>query len=328
MTDRTPAIETHELTKRYPDGTLAVDDLDLSVAAGEVYGFLGPNGAGKSTTIDVLVGVLEPTAGSATVLDRDVATDSRAVRSSTGLLPGEFGLFEQLTAREHVRFALDCKRASGEAAALLDRVGLADAADRRTKGFSTGMQRRLALAMALAGDPDLLILDEPTRGLDPNGAREVRSIVREAAARDTTVFFSSHSMSQVEAVCDRVGVLRDGRLVAEGTVDTLIGELDDRRLVVTVDRVSDDLADRLERVDAVSGVSIEDRDVIVSLTTTRGKAAVVDAVESAGAAVVDIGVREPSLADVFAAATTDGGAGTEAAADEPDRASANAEGDA
>ncbi len=223
------AIETSGLTKRYGGGildrdgpTVAVDDLDLTVADGEVYGFLGPNGAGKSTTIDLLLDYVRPTAGSASVLGHDVREERERIRRRVGVLPDGVSLYDRLTGRRHLEFAVEWTGSDDDPDALAARVGLAaDATGRRVGGYSKGMRQRLALAMALVGGPDLLILDEPTSGLDPNGIRLVREVVREASERGTTVFFSSHDLTQVEAVCDRVGIVDDGSLVAVDAVDDI-----------------------------------------------------------------------------------------------------------
>ena len=201
------AIELSGVTKRFGD-VVALRDLDMTVESGEIYGFLGPNGAGKSTTIDILLDFVRPTEGEVRVLGRDAGTDSVLIRERCGVLPEGFDTYDRLTARQHVRFAVESKGSGEDPDALLDRVGLSDAKGRKAGGFSKGMTQRLALAMALVGEPDLLILDEPSTGLDPNGAREMRTIVREEADRGATVFFSSHVLGQVEAVCDRVGILR------------------------------------------------------------------------------------------------------------------------
>ncbi|ELY91801.1 copper ABC transporter ATP-binding protein [Natrialba taiwanensis DSM 12281] len=172
------AITTNSLSRRFGDMN-AVESLDLTVQKGEIYGFLGPNGAGKSTTINMLLGFPPPSSGSGTVLGYDLEHESVAVRQSIGVLPEDFGVYGRLTARKHVRFAIETKGANDDPDDLLARVELADVADRTAGGFSTGMKQRLALAMALAGNPDLLILDELSSGLDPNGAREMRAISRE-----------------------------------------------------------------------------------------------------------------------------------------------------
>ncbi|MEF8827361.1 MAG: ABC transporter ATP-binding protein, partial [Halapricum sp.] len=212
------AIEVNGVTKRFGDVT-ALQNLDLTVEEGEVFGFLGPNGAGKSTTIDILLDHVRPTAGSARVFGHDAQAESVPVRERTGVLPEGYGTLGRMTGRNHVEFAFEAKNADGDPDAVLDRVGIAGAADRRAEDYSKGMKQRLMLGMALAGDPDLLILDEPTTGLDPNGARRIRQIVQAEADRGATVFFSSHILEQVEAVCDRVGILNQGHLVAVDTID-------------------------------------------------------------------------------------------------------------
>lgn len=215
-----PVIETDGVTKRYGD-VRAVDGLGLTVERGETYGFLGPNGAGKSTTIGLVLDYLRPTSGAVRVFGRDPQHDAVEVRDRIGVLPDRFGLYEDRSARQHVAFVAETKRANDDPETLLDRVGLGDAIDDDAGDFSSGMEQRLALAMALVGEPDLLVLDEPFSGLDPHGVRRVRDIVHEENERGATVFFSSHVLGQVELVCDRIGVLHDGRLVAEGTLDEL-----------------------------------------------------------------------------------------------------------
>ncbi|WP_251343790.1 ABC transporter ATP-binding protein [Haloplanus halophilus] len=213
-------IETDGLTKRY-GSTVAVDDLDLTVTRDEIYGFLGPNGAGKSTTIGMLMDYVRPTEGSVRVLDGDPQADVVEVHDRLGILPDRYGLYDGHTARQHLELVIDTKRSSDAPERLLARVGLGDVIDRDVATFSQGMEQRLALAMALVGEPDLLVLDEPFTGLDPHGVRTVREIVHEENDRGAAVFFSSHVLGQVALVCDRVGILHRGRLVAQGTVDEL-----------------------------------------------------------------------------------------------------------
>ncbi|SDY08660.1 ABC transporter ATP-binding protein [Halopenitus persicus] len=219
------AIETAGLTKRYGD-TVALDGLDLSVERGEVYGFLGPNGAGKSTTIDLLLNYIKPTSGTARVLGYDPWTDVVASHRRIGICPDRFGTYDGMSARQHLRLVIDTKDVDDDPDRLLERVGLADAATRPAGEFSQGMEQRLALAMSLAGEPDLLILDEPFTGLDPHGVALVRDVVDAESDRGATVFFSSHVLGQVEVVCDRVGILHHGRLVEEGSLAVFREQLD------------------------------------------------------------------------------------------------------
>jgi len=298
------AIELSRVTKRFGDVT-AVRHLDLEVPEGEVYGFLGPNGAGKSTTINLLLDFVRPTSGSVTVLGLDAREDSVAVRRRTGVLPEGFDVYGRLTGRQHVEFAIESKAADDEPDAVLERVGIADAADRRAGGYSKGMRQRLALGMALVGKPDLLVLDEPSTGLDPNGAREMRTIVREEHERGATVFFSSHILGQVEAVCDRVGILRDGQLVAEDTVEGLRDAVGtEARLRVTVDRVADGVLDAVREVEGVSAATA-DGDRLVVTCVDAAKTGVLGAIEAAGVTVSDFETEEASLEDLFMAYTAD-----------------------
>ncbi|ELZ95953.1 ABC transporter ATP-binding protein [Haloferax mucosum ATCC BAA-1512] len=220
MSEDVPVIETKRLTKQYGD-VRAVDSLDLAIESGDVYGFLGPNGAGKSTTIGLLLDYLRPTGGTIRVFGKDPQRAPVEIHNRTGVLPDRFGLYDGRSARQHVSFVAETKQVDDDPEALLERVGLANAVDDNAGEFSKGMEQRLALAMALVGEPDLLVLDEPFNGLDPHGVRRVREIVHEENNRGATVFFSSHVLGQVELVCDRIGVLHRGRLVAEGTVDEL-----------------------------------------------------------------------------------------------------------
>jgi ABC-2 type transport system ATP-binding protein len=297
------AIELRGVTKRFGD-VVALRDVDLRVEDGEIFGFLGPNGAGKSTTIDILLDFVRPTSGEVRVLGMDAGTDSLAIRRRVGVLPDGYHVYDRLTGRQHVQFAIDSKGSDDDAAALLDRVGIADAADREAGGYSKGMRQRLVLAMALVGDPDLLILDEPSTGLDPSGAREMREIIREEAARGATVFFSSHVLEQVEAVCDRVGILDAGELVAVDTIEGLRSAVGtDTTLSVTVSEPSDDLLDVVGRVPGVTSV-VADADLLTVRCDRTAKAGVLHAVESAGAGVLDFATEETSLEDLFVAYTT------------------------
>ncbi|WP_436925718.1 ABC transporter ATP-binding protein [Halosimplex amylolyticum] len=298
------AIRTRNLTKRFGD-VVAVDGLDLSVNEGEVFGFLGPNGAGKSTVINVLLDFVRPTEGSATVLGHDPQTDAGRIRRRTGVLPEGGALYGRLTGREHVEWVARANGVEADVDALLKRVGLsADAADRAVEGYSKGMAQRLAFGLALVGDPDLLILDEPSSGLDPTGMQDLREIVRAEADEGRTVFFSSHLLSEVEAVCDRIGIMNDGRLATTGTPEELRTDLDlGGSIRFDVARVPDDLA--LESVAGVETVETGDSSVAVTVSDPTAKIAV--AVRLAERArVLDIVSEDASLEQLFNRYTSSG----------------------
>ncbi|MFB6250549.1 MAG: ABC transporter ATP-binding protein [Halobellus sp.] len=298
------AIELDGVTKRFEDVT-AVSDLSLTVEDGEVFGFLGPNGAGKSTTINLLLDFVRPTTGTVTVLGHDSRAESVPVRERTGVLPEGFDVYDRLTGRAHVEFAIDSKEADADPDEVLSRVGLDEAADRQAGGYSKGMRQRLALAMALIGDPDLLILDEPSSGLDPAGAKEMREIVLTEAERGTTVFFSSHILEQVEAVCDRVGILRDGELVAVDSIAGLREASDaDATLSVAVgDPVDDDVLASIRALNGVQHVERESDGGLRVGCDSDAKTGVVTALEDQGITVTDFTTEEASLEDLFLAYT-------------------------
>ena len=296
------AIELRDVTKEFP-GVTAVRDLDLSVEEGEVYGFLGPNGAGKSTTIDMVLDFVRPTEGTVTVLGRDATVDSVEIRRRTGVLPDGFSVYERLSGRKHVEFAIESKEVDVDPDAVLERVGLLGDADRKAGGYSKGMRQRLALGMALVGEPDLLILDEPSSGLDPAGVKDMREIVTAEADRGATVFFSSHVLAQVEAVCDRVGILRAGELVAEDSIEGLREAVGDgETLEVTVDAATDDVLDAVRAVEGVDRVDADGDTLLVSCDPGV-KTRVIAAAEDAGAVVDDFHTSEASLEDLFLAYT-------------------------
>lgn len=297
-----PAIETRGLSKQFGDVT-AVEDLDLTVESGEVFGFLGPNGAGKSTTINVLLDFIAPTAGTASMLGLDVSDDRKELHRQIGVVPENYELYERLSGRRHVELAVDLKDASDEPDALLDRVGLSSEEAGRPAGeYSTGMSQRLALAMSLVGSPDLLILDEPTGGLDPNGVRELREIILAENERGATVFFSSHILEQVEAVADRVGILDDGQMVAVDSVDGLRQQLDTGTEVVL--QVESEPDQRPTGLSDVRDIEVGDGVVRATCLEREAKIGFIERVQEL-TTVTDVRTEESSLEEMFANYTTE-----------------------
>jgi len=236
-------IAIENLTKRYAADVLAVDDLSLSVEPGSVFGLLGPNGAGKTTTMRMLVGLIRPTSGSIHLFDTLVRPGDPVLRR-VGVLVESPGFVPHLSGRRNLELFWRAGGASLIDAHLdraLDIADLGTAIDRKVKTYSHGMRQRLGLAQALLGRPDLLVLDEPTTGLDPQQMREIRTVIRDLAADGTTVLLSSHLLAEVEQVCDRVAVMNRGSLVAQGAVSDLVGatttvylEVDDPPAAVAV----------------------------------------------------------------------------------------------
>ena len=291
-------IETRALTKRYGETIVAVDDLTLRVRRGEVYGFLGPNGAGKSTTLRMLLGLVRPTSGQATVLGAVPGSPQGLAR--IGAMIESPGFYPYLSGRDNLRVLARYAGVGEERVdTALAEVGLAARAGDRFSAYSTGMKQRLGLAGALLKDPELLILDEPTNGLDPAGMAEMRTFIRSAASGGRTVLLSSHLMGEIEQVTDRVGVIRDGSLVAEGTVEELRGRAGLRvraepaaeaaRLLGALPGV-----DHITRVDGLLDVAVD----------TAQAPAINRMLVDAGVAVSELYPQKTSLEDVFLELTT------------------------
>jgi len=219
------AIQTWDLTKRYGD-IVAVDRLRLVVEEGEIFGLLGPNGAGKTTTVLMLLGLSEPTEGHAEVVGLDPRRNPLEVKRRVGYLPDAVGFYDDLTGRENLRYTARLNGMRGRQAEerideLLHEVGLARRADTRVGTYSRGMRQRLGLADALVKDPRILILDEPTTAIDPEGVREILELIRALPSKGVSVLLSSHLLEQVQRTCDRIGIFVQGRMVAHGTIDEL-----------------------------------------------------------------------------------------------------------
>ena len=287
------AIETRDLVKRFADGTVGVDGLTLRVRSGEVYGFLGPNGSGKTTTLRMLLGLATPTDGSATVLG--AAPGSAASLARIGAMIESPAFYPYLSGRDNLRvLAGHGGIGEGRIPDVLAAVDLSARAGDRFQSYSMGMKQRLGVAAALLKDPELLILDEPTNGLDPAGMAEMRDLIRALGDEGRTVLLSSHLMGEIEQVCNRVGVIRRGRLVAEGT----IAELRDRdRLLVRAEPVEE----ARQLVARVPGV--EDVTVVRGELRVDGAPAVASEITRtlvrAGVRLHELRVERASLENVF-----------------------------
>jgi ABC-type multidrug transport system ATPase subunit len=294
------AIETRGLTKRYGDGILAVDGLELRVRRGEVYGFLGPNGAGKTTTLRMLLGLVRPTSGSAVVLGEAPGTPQGLAR--VGALIEAPAFYPYLSGRDNLRVLAGHARVGEERVdAVLGEVHLSERADDRAATYSLGMKQRLGVAAALLKDPELLILDEPTNGLDPAGMAEMRAFMRSLGQGGRTLVLSSHLMGEVEQVSDRVGVIREGTLVAEGTVAELRGRAGLRLR-------AEPLADAARLVGALPGVeAVSSAEGLIEVAADTALAPAINrALVEADIAVSELYAQQTSLEDVFLELTTNG----------------------
>ena len=246
-----PAVEVKNLVKDFKGAfgvknVRAVNDVSLQIAPGEVYGLIGPNGSGKSTTMKAVLGLVAPTSGSTSIFGRNsLKVDSR---NEVGFLPENPYFYKHLTAAETVRFygklcGMRGRKLKERIGELLELVGLQDARDRRLRGFSKGMLQRIGLAQAMVQDPRLLVLDEPTAGVDPTGSRQIRDLILELKNRGITVFLCSHLLEQVQQVCDRVGIIHQGVLVNEGRLDELISV--ENRTEIILENASENLLDQI-----------------------------------------------------------------------------------
>ncbi|HEX3623244.1 MAG TPA: ATP-binding cassette domain-containing protein [Acidimicrobiales bacterium] len=300
-----PAIVVEDLGKRFGD-VVAVDGVNLTVPAGTVLGLLGPNGAGKTTTVRILTTILRPDSGRATVLGHDVASAPEAVRSTIGLA-GQFAAVDgNLTGRENLRMVgqLTHQRKAligPRADELLERFGLADAADRTVRTYSGGMRRRLDLAAALVHKPPVLFLDEPTTGLDPRGRNDLWAVIGELVADGMTLLLTTQYLEEAERLADRVMVIDGGRVIAEGTSEELKQRLGATILEV---RLADPAAAERARagLGAIGSSEVLDDGRTVAVTVTdpgRAVLAVVRSLDSAQLIPEALTIREPSLDDVF-----------------------------
>jgi ABC-2 type transport system ATP-binding protein len=301
-------ITTQGLTKRFRSGQVAVDRIDLDVPAGAVYGFLGPNGSGKTTTIRMLLGLIEPSAGTHSLLGVSMPGGAAGVLPQVGALVEGPAFHPYLSGQDNL-LRLDAadltvpgRLAGQRVGTALERVGLSAAARKKYRAYSLGMRQRLGLAGALLRPRELFVLDEPTNGLDPQGTREVRSLVKEVAAEGATVFVSSHLLSEIEQMCTHVGVMSHGRLVFQGSLHDLRAA-QAARIRVQTPRASD--AVRVLSGLGLTATQLESEDVIADLGQVDS-ADVTAALVGAGVPVRQLVVERPDLEELFVGLTGEG----------------------
>ena len=289
----TPAIETSGLTKFY-SATPGIIDLDLCVEEGEVFGFIGPNGAGKSTSIRMLLNFLFPTRGSGTILGLDIIKGSMEIRRRTGYLPGDLSMYNTMTAREFLTYFANLRKvdANRQIVALAERFELD--LDRKIKDYSTGNRQKVGVVNAFMHEPELLILDEPTAGLDPLMQQEFQSLINEVRVEGRTVFLSSHILPEVDRIADRVGIVRENRLIAVDSVEAFKAKARSTVTIQFARAVDDDVFSNLDSV--LSSASRNGGSTLV-ITVSGSLDAVIK--EAANHDVVSISTGDSELEDVF-----------------------------
>jgi ABC-2 type transport system ATP-binding protein len=298
-------VETNNLTKTY-DGFTAVDGLNLRIEEGEIFGFLGANGAGKTTTILMLLGLTQPSSGTAQVCGHDPTREPLKVKRIVGYLPERVGFYEDLTARQNLRYtaelnSLPKNEAEQRITDLLATVGLSEVADQPVRTFSRGMKQRLGIADIRVKEPKLAFLDEPTTGIDPEGVDEILKLMVSMAKRKVTVIFCSHQLHQVQKVCTRVGILAKGHLVADGPIDRLGGEAAGGgryRIEAEVAQASPALVTSIQRVKGVSAVQASGNSLLISCDKDlRGQIAKV--IVDSDSLLVGMKIEEYSLERIY-----------------------------
>jgi ABC-2 type transport system ATP-binding protein len=303
--DKKIVVETQDLTKRY-DGTTVVDHLNLHIAENEVFGLLGPNGAGKTTTILMLLGLTEPASGSAHIYGFDSTREPLKVKRLTGYLPEKVGFYENLTARENLRFIAWLNNIS-EAESnpmieqVLEAVGLTEMADTTVGKFSRGMKQRLGIADVLVKKPKVAILDEPTAGLDPEGINQILDLIVGLPKMETTVVMCSHRLYEVQRICHSIGILSKGKLVVEGSLDSLGREaLAEGRYRIEVETTepSPQLIEVIGKIKGVKNVEAKGNRLHIS-TDSDLRAAISKVVVDSGAPLIQMKIQEFSLDDIY-----------------------------
>ncbi|MCZ6601103.1 MAG: ABC transporter ATP-binding protein [Acidobacteria bacterium] len=297
-------IRVDDLKKNYGQH-VAVDGISFQAAKGEIFGLLGPNGAGKTTTISIISGLLEATSGTVTVDGRTMSPTASSVKKVMGVVPQETALYEELTARENLRFwgglyDMSGSRLKKRVGEVLELIGLIDRSDDAVKTYSGGMKRRLNLGLGLVHEPRLLLLDEPTVGVDPQARLSILDVIREAARNGTTVLYTTHYMQEAEELCQRLAILDHGKILAEGTVDELkkmVGEGE----IVTVrgSFTAQQMHRALEGHPHVHAVSLEDHQAMLSVAGDGGTARLLQDLLGQDLEVNGVNVQPPSLEQVF-----------------------------
>ncbi|MBE0478289.1 ABC transporter ATP-binding protein [Candidatus Aerophobetes bacterium] len=300
-------IQTKNLTKEY-DGFRAVDNLNLNIDAGEIYGFLGPNGAGKTTTILMLLGILKPTQGEVYLMEEPLSKNPLSLKKKIGVVSETQHLYKEMTAGEYLRFFAELYRVKNKEKRideLLTAVDLLDVKNKKLDAFSRGMQQKLGFARALLHEPELLLLDEPVSGLDPAGIKQVRDLIEKENRKGKTIFISSHLLSEVEKLCKKVAIINKGRLLAEDTMQNLRKKLTDFiQIEIELVEIKKEIMDTLNSFNFVKEIQQENKILTLKVTTDKDhRAEISAAIARNGGVVLGINIREMSLEEAFVTIT-------------------------
>ena len=298
-------IETKDLTKKYED-FVAVDSLNLSVKRGEVFGLLGPNGAGKTTTILMLLGLTEPTAGRVKVLGFNPVRQPLSIKSHAGYIPDQVGFYDELTARENLIYiarlnSLSRQESNRRIDEALEKVGLTQVADKTVRTYSRGMRQRLGVADVLIKNPQLIVMDEPTQGLDPELARGFLELIRELANSGITILLSSHLLYQVQEICDRVGLFHQGHMVLEGTVTALAQKVlgAGYHVRLRANGTKTTYVEQLRTLPGVVDVHFREPDLYTLVATKDLRSEAARVIVNAGGKLTSLNIENLSLDDIY-----------------------------
>ncbi|MFC5463376.1 ABC transporter ATP-binding protein [Lederbergia graminis] len=300
-------ITIEGLTKKYGE-KVAVDRLNLSITKGEIFGLLGPNGAGKSTTILMLLGLSEPTDGSVTVCGYNSTKEPIEVKRKVGYLPDQVGFYENRTGLENLLITATLNgqsRAAGKEKALqlLEQVGLTYAANQKTGTYSRGMKQRLGLADVLIKDPEVIILDEPTLGIDPKGVKELLQLIRNLSKENgLTVMLSSHHLHQVQQICDRVGLFVNGQLLAKGTVESLAKQLfgeEGQQIKVSATPITEDIIERIQTLPGVEKLAFDKEEITLLSKEDSTLQQIIDVIISSGSNLTALSQEKVGLDEIY-----------------------------
>ena len=303
------AISLKNITKKF-DGNIVVDNINLNIEQGEIYGFLGPNGAGKSTTISMICSLIHPTDGDIEIMGTNIKKDSREIKKKIGLVPQNIALYKDFTAYENIKFFAELyglkgamlKQRINEA---LEFIGLMDVKDKKAKTYSGGMQRRLNIACALVHKPQIIIMDEPTVGIDPQSRNHIMNAVKKLNEEGTTIIYTTHYMEEAEALCSKIAIIDKGKIIVEGTKEELKNMISDKStLSVTVDDIYKLDVNQIKGVQGVQDVSVKENTLsITSSKEVSNLDKLINTIELSSAKIIDLGFKDISLETVFLSLT-------------------------